>query len=75
MAGRMKYRPPLRTSEIHAYNFGQRARLSNVELAGLLPYLNYPPLIALLPSELEALDRLGPDEFERWAVKGWLAHE
>ena len=32
-----------------------------------------PP--ALDPLELEALVRLGPDAFDRWAVRGWLESE
>ena len=68
----MKNRPPLRTNEIHAYNFGARARRAGVDLSLVLPLDNLPGVVPLEPPELEALAAMGPDSFEKWTVKGWV---
>lgn len=41
----------------------------------MLPAGNLPGVLDLLPVELEALTRLGPDGFDSWAVKGWASPE
>lgn len=71
----MKYRPPLRTAEINAYNYGARARLAGIDLAGLAPLDSFPPMLSLTPAELEAVAWLGPDRFGHWAVRGWVEHK
>jgi hypothetical protein len=67
----MKYRPPLRTPEILAYNWGVRGRREGLQLADLEPLENYPPRLGLTVRELEALAVLGPDAWNRWAFRGW----
>ena len=42
-------------------------------MSELLPLEGYPSLLPLTVEELEALARLGPDAFERWAVRGFIA--
>jgi hypothetical protein len=71
----MKYRPPLRTAEINAWNFGARGRALGFTIGDLAPLGNLPPRLALTLGELEALDRLGPDAFERWSARGWVEGE
>lgn len=55
-----------------AWNLGRRARRLGLPLAalsGLSPEAPTPELSAV---ELEALANLGPDQFDRWALRGWL---
>lgn len=68
-----KRRPPLTTAEIHAYNYGVRARAR-----GLTPdALALPGIVGVaVPFDLgeaEAEERLGSREFARWALRGWWA--
>lgn len=72
MHGRMKYRPPVRTSEIFAYNWGARGRSCGLSLADLAPMDNFTPRLDLSPSELDHLAALGPDAWHRWAARGWV---
>lgn len=72
MRGSRKRRPPLRSSELHAYNYGRRARAEGLDAAQLLPLEGWPAVLALSAPELEALAGLGPDAFERWALRGWI---
>lgn len=69
----MKYRPPLRTAEIHAYNFGRRAAAAGIDLPAVVTLDGSPPALVLTPAELEAVSQLGPDQFGRWSLKGWIA--
>ena len=71
MAGRLKWRPPLRTSEILAYNWGRAAKRDGTDLGEIYPLDNFPPVRALTGRELEALARLGPDAWQKWAARGW----
>lgn len=68
----MKWRPPLRTSELLAYNWGARAREDGYDLGEIYPMENLPPLVGLEAGEVDALSRLGPDAFQKWATRGWV---
>jgi hypothetical protein len=54
-----------------AYNHGGRLRRSGRALWRLDPTQAVAFLTELEPPEWEALLRLGPDGFERWALRGW----
>lgn len=54
-----------------AYNWGARARAQGYDLGAIVPLGNLPPEPGLSPGEMDALGRLGPDEWQRWTVRGW----
>ena len=62
----------MRTSEIHAYNYGQRAREAGVPVSQLAPSDEDQRGPDLDSAELDSLIQLGPDGFDRWAIKGWI---
>lgn len=64
--------PPLRTAEIRAFNYGARAKARGLNLDAIAPLGPYPPLLELEPSELDAVGALGPEQFHRWVVRGWV---
>jgi hypothetical protein len=64
----------LRTSEIHAYNFGRNVRAAGLELAALMPPGFAWAAIPYGPEEERAEAELGPDAFASWAVRGYLEH-
>jgi hypothetical protein len=68
----MGNRPPLRTNEIRAYNWGARGRAAGLLPGDLEPMGSFPPRLGLSPGELDALAGLGVEHFQRWALKGWI---
>lgn len=55
-----------------AFNFGRHFRGRGGELSGLSPLLPQLRPLGLNAAQLDALARLGPDAFQRWAVRGWF---
>jgi hypothetical protein len=70
--GSRKYRPPLTTAEIHAYNLGRRTHDDGLLLDAVYPGGLGPLLPGWNAADDRDLARLGRDGFSRWAVKGWL---
>jgi hypothetical protein len=64
--------PPLRTAEIHAYNFGRQTRAAGLDLAALTPPGMAWAVIPYNADTERAESELGPSGFASWAVRGWL---
>ena len=65
-------RPPLRTAEIHAYNFGRQTRAAGLELAALTGTGMAWAVVPYGPGQVEAEIALGREQFTHWAIRGWL---
>lgn len=55
-----------------AWNLGRQMRLGGDELSSLSPLLPQSRPLAINRAQLDALNRLGPAEFHRWAIRGWF---